>query len=94
MECRSSGFEDAETLNGGADANTQGCDGHGDVAGFGAVPEEGVRVRSPVDGIPRPAVGCDGDMRGVDMGVIGDEVGSQKGGKEFGGVDGVLFGED
>lgn len=64
------------------------------VAGFLAIPEEGVRVRLAVDGHTGPTVGDDVDMGGVDVVVLGDEVGSKNGTKELGRSDGVLLGSD
>lgn len=64
------------------------------VAGFLAIPEEGVRVRLAVDGHTGPAVGDDVDMGGVDVVVLGDEVASKNGAEELGGSDGILLGGD
>ena len=64
------------------------------VAGFSPVAQEGVRVRFAVDSHAGPAVGDDVDMGGVDVAVFLDEVRSDDRSKDFGGCDGVLFGED
>lgn len=65
-----------------------------DIAGFCAVAQEGVRMRFAVDGHAGPAVGDDIDMGGVDVAVFLDKVRSDDRPKNFGGCDGVLFGED
>lgn len=64
------------------------------ISGFGAVAQEGVRVWLAVDGHAGPSVGDDVDMGGVDVAVLFDEVRSDDGPKNFGGCDGVLFGEN
>lgn len=65
-----------------------------DIAGFSAVAQEGVRMWLAVDGHAGPSVGDDLDMGGMDMAVFFDEVRSYNRPKDFGGCDGVLFGED
>jgi len=64
------------------------------VAGFSAIAQEGVRMRLAVDGHAGPAVGDDVDMGSVDVAVFLDEVRPDDRPEDFGGCDGVLFGED
>lgn len=94
MECGAGAFEDEEALDAGADGEAGGAGAGGfDVAGFGPVAEEGVRVGDAVEVDAGPAVGDDFDVGGVDVRVFGGEVGGDCGGEELRWGYGVLFGE-
>ena len=94
VELRTGALENGESLETGADRQALvaaecglGC------SHVGAVAVEGVGVGGVVDGHACPAVRDDLDVRGMDVGVGGGEVGGQDGGEELGGRDWVLFGE-
>lgn len=90
-----SALEHKEALDARADGDALAFAGRGlDDAGFGAVAEEGVRVRFAVDGHAGPAVLDHVDVGDVDVGVALDEVGGEGAGEHFRGVDGVLLGYD
>lgn len=95
MEARAGALEDEQPLNTGADGDAGAAlGGDLDVACFGAVTEEGMRVREAVDDHAGPAVSGDFNVGDVYVGVLLDEVRGDNGGEEFWWSDGVLFGKD
>lgn len=95
MEARAGALENQQPLDTGADGNAGAAlGGDLDVAFFGAVAEEGVRVGEAVDDHAGPAVSGDFDVGDVYVGILLDEMRGDNGGEEFGWSDGVLFGKD
>lgn len=88
-------LEDGQAVNGGVDFDALALDDVDlDVAGLGAVLDEGVGVGLAVDLHAHPAVGDDVDVGGVDVGVLLDEVCAEDGAEQLGGSDGLLLGGD
>lgn len=82
MEARSGTLEDQQSLDARADSDTNtALSGDLDIAGFGAVAEEGVRVREAVDDDAGPAVSDDLDVCDMYVGVLLDEVRGDNGGE-------------
>lgn len=88
-------LEDGQAVNGGADVDALALDHVDlDVAGLGAVLDEGVGVGLAVDVHAHPAVGDDVDVGGVDVRVFLDEVGAEDGAEQLGRSHGLLLGSD
>lgn len=95
MEGRAGSLEDQQSLDAGTDSNSGTAFGGGlNIACFGAVTEEGVRVREAVNDHASPTVSDGFDVGSVDMRVLFDKVRGDNGGEELGRGDGVLFGKD
>lgn len=88
-------LEDGQAVNGGSDVDALALDHVDlDVAGLGAVLNEGVGVGLAVDVHAHPAVSDDVDVGGVDVRVLLDEVGAEDGAEQLGGSHRVLLGSD
>lgn len=88
-------LEDGQAVDGGVDLDALALDHVDlDVAGLGAVLDEGVGVGLAVDVHAHPAVGDDADVGGVDVGVLLDEVCAEDGAEQLGGSHGLLLGGD
>lgn len=88
-------LENGQAVDGGVNIDTLALDHVDlDVAGLGAVLDEGVGVGLAVDVHAHPAVGDDVDVGGVDVRVLLDEVCAEDGAEHLGGGDGLLLSSD